>query len=72
MNGQRIAVIVTPPGADGWGAVSYSGQQRQCWFKPARFAAPNPVPLTADRVFITFGAGRRIEATWLLGKGTPA
>lgn len=72
MNGQRIAVVVTPPDATGWGAVSYGGEQRQCWFKPSRFAAPYPVPLADDRVYVTFGAGRRIEAVWLLGKGEPA
>lgn len=72
VNTQRIAVVVTPPGADGWGSVSQGDQTRQCYFAPARFRTPWPVPSAGDRVLVTLGRNQQLEAVWLLGQGVPA
>lgn len=41
MNSQRVATVVVPPDADGWGAVTVEGAVRQCYFLASRFPTIN-------------------------------
>jgi hypothetical protein len=72
-NSTQWGTVVSAPDADGFALVTIGDETRRCYFHPAYFADPWPIPEAGDRVAVdtTPAQGREMHATAVIGRGTP-
>lgn len=58
-------VVATAPGVDGYGVVTVHGTNQRCYFNPARFVAPWPVPVVGSLVTVANGEAGLV-ALWFI------